>query len=326
MEINRRRLMQAAGLSALSVGWPTLALSQQQYPAKPIRLIVAASPGATVDVNARYFADQLIARWKTSVIVDNRAGAGGGIGSDVVAKSGPDGYTLLFAGITHFTTRLLPDSALSYDPVNDFTAVAKLSSAALALVVPADSPYRTLGDLIQAMKATPGDISYGTGGKGSSSHLAAVLMNDLAKTKARHIAYKGNTQAITDTIGGQVAFTWQGSGGVLPLIKAGRLRALAVSSNARWESLPDVPTGREAGIPGLEIASWMGVIAPKGVPQTAVQSLSDELVKIARTPEYKEFCDKQGMTVDIEDHKSFQADMPREQQKWMRIMALAHAD
>jgi len=153
-----------------------------------------------------------------------------------------------------------------------------------------------------------------------------VLMNDLAKTRSRHIAYKGNTQAVTDTIGGQVAFTWQGSGGVLPLIKAGRLRALAVSSNARWESLPDVPTGTEAGVPGLEIASWMGVIGPKGLPQPVVQQLSDELVKIARTPEYKEFCDKQGMTVDIEDARSFQANMPREQEKWKRIMALAQAD
>jgi tripartite-type tricarboxylate transporter receptor subunit TctC len=317
--------MQAAALSAVAAGWPRLVLSQQ-YPAKPIRLIVAASPGATVDANARYFADQLTALWKSGLIVDNRAGAGGGIGSDLVSKSSPDGYTLLFAGITHFTTRLLPDSALTYDPVTDFTAIAKLSSAALALVVPAESPYKTFGELIQAMKAKPGEISYGTGGKGSTSHLAAVLMNDLAKTKSRHIPYKGNTQAVTDTIGGQVAFTWQGSGGVLPLIKSGRLRALAVSSNARWESLPDVPTGREAGLPGMEMASWMGMIGPKGLPQPIVQSLSDELVRIARTPEYKEFCDKQGMTVDILDYKTFQADWPREQEKWKRIMTLAHAE
>ncbi|RZL91569.1 MAG: tripartite tricarboxylate transporter substrate binding protein [Variovorax sp.] len=322
MFINRRHLVQTAGLSVIAAVWPKPALSQQ-YPAKPIRLIVPASPGATVDVNARYIADQLTSRWKASVVVDNRAGAGGGIGSDTVAKSSPDGYTLLFAGITHFTTRLLPDSALTYDPVKDFTAVVKVSSAPLALVVPADSPYKTLGDLVQAMKAKPGEIAFGTGGNGSSSHLATVLMNDLTKTKARHIAYKGNTQAITDVIGAQVAFTWQGSGGVLPLIKAGRLRALAVSSSARWESLPDVPTGREAGVPGLEIASWMGVIGPKGLPQPVVQLLSDELVKIAGTPEYKEFCEKQGMTVDIEDHKRFQADMPHEQVKWKRIMALA---
>lgn len=325
MAIHRRQLIQAAGLSAITAGCPCLVLAQQ-YPTKPIRLVVAASAGATVDVNARYLAEQVGSRIKSSFLVDNRAGAGGGIGSDAVAKSPADGYTLLFTGITHFTTRLLPDSPLTYDPVKDFTAIAKVSSAALALVVPADSPYKTLEDLVAALKAKPGDISYGTGGKGSSSHLAAVLFNDLTKTKAQHVPYKGNTQAVADTIGKQVAYTWQGSGGVLPLIKSGRLRALAVSSAARWESLPDVPTGREAGVPGLEIASWMGLIGPKGLPTAVAQALSDEFVKVARTPEYKEFCDKQGMTVDVMDHKAFQAAMPSEQDKWKRIMSLAHAE
>ncbi|MES2999578.1 MAG: tripartite tricarboxylate transporter substrate binding protein [Pseudomonadota bacterium] len=156
--------------------------------------------------------------------------------------------------------------------------------------------------------------------------LTAVLMNDLTQTKAKHIPYKGNTQAVADTIGGQVAFTWQGFGGVIPLIKSGRLRALAVSSATRSESIPDVPTGREAGVPGLEISSWMGMIGPKGMPQAAVQTLSDEVVRIVRTPEYKDFCEKNGMTVDLMDHKAFQADMPREQEKWKRIIALAQSE
>jgi len=325
MTIGRRQLIKAAGLGAMTAAWPGFSFSQQ-FPSKPMRLIVPATPGATIDGNARYVADQLNARWKNGVVPDNRPGVGGGIGSDMLAKAPADGYTLLFAGITHFTTRLLPDSALTYDPVKDFTAIAKMSSAALALVVPVDSPYKTLGDLIQAMRAKPGEIPYGTGGNGSSSHLAAVLMNDLAQVKSKHIAYKGNTQAVTDTVGGQIAYTWQGSGGVLPLIKSGRLRALAVSSKTRWESLPDVPTGREAGVQGLEIASWMGVIGPKGLPAAMVQTLSDELTKIARTPEYKDFCDKQGMVVDIQDYAAFQADMPREHDKWKRILTLARAD
>ena len=325
MAINRRKLLQAAGLSAVSAGWPQLALSQQ-FPTKSIRLIVAASAGATVDVNARYCAEQLTGRLKTGVIVDNRPGAGGGIGSDMVGKASPDGYTLLFTGITHFTTRLLPDAALTYDPINDFVAIAKVSSGPLALVVPTESPYKSIAELVQAMKAKPGDINYGSGGKGSTSHLAGVMFNDLTQTKARHIAYKGNTQALTDTVGGQIGYTWQGSAAVIPLIKAGRLRALAVSTTARWESLPEVPTAREAGVPGYEMASWMGCLGPKGVPQPVVQLWSDEFVRIARAPEYKEFCDKQGMTVDIMDTRSFQAESPREQEKWKRVIALAHAE
>ncbi|HSV84017.1 MAG TPA: tripartite tricarboxylate transporter substrate binding protein [Ramlibacter sp.] len=324
MTISRRACLQ------LAAAWAAMATAsakaQQQYPAKPVRLIVPATPGATIDANARYIAEQLGARWKTGVLADNRAGAGGGIGSDMVAKAAPDGYTLLFAGTTHFTTRLLPDSALTYDPVKDFTAVAKVSSAALALVVPADSPYRSLGDLVRAMKAKPGDIAYGTGGKGSTSHLCTVLLNDLTQTKAKHVAYKGNTQAVTDTIGGQVAFTCQGSGGVLPLIKAGRLRALAVSSRARWDSLPEVPTGQEAGVAGFEISSWMGLMGPARMPAPLVQSLSDEVLRIARSAEYKEFADKQGMVVDIADHRTFQAELPREEQKWRRLVTLANAD
>ncbi len=323
MFLSKRHLLQTLGLAALSAALPARA---QVFPAKPIRLIVAASAGATVDVNARFISERLATRLKQAMLVDNRAGAGGGIGSDTVAKAAADGYTLLFAGVPHFTTRLLPDSALTYDPVKDFTAIAKVSSASLALVVPADSPYKTLRDLIGAMKAKPGDIPYGTGGKGSTSHLCAVLMNDLTQTKAKHVAYKGNTQAVTDTIGGQVAFTWQGSGGVLPLIQSGRLRALAVSSRARWNSLPDVPTAQEAGAPGLEMASWMALLGPAGLAPQVAQQLSDEVLRIARTPDYTEFCEKQGMSVDLMDYKAFQADMPNELQKWKRIVGLAHAE
>jgi tripartite-type tricarboxylate transporter receptor subunit TctC len=318
--LSRRNVLQALAAAALPATLPVLA---QQYPAKPIHLILPSSPGTTIDVNGRYIAEQLGKRLGTSVVVDNRAGAGGGIGSDAVAKVAPDGYTLLFAGTTHFTTRLLPDSALQYDPVKQFTAVAKVSAGALALAVPTDSPYRTLGDLIQALKAKPGEITYGSGGAGSTSHLCMVMFQDLTQTQARHIPYKSNTQVVTDTVGGQVAMTWQGSAGVLPLIKAGRLRALAVSSRARWDTIPDVPTAHDAGAPGLDMASWMGVMGPAGLPQPIVELLSAELVRIARSPEYKAFADQAGMVVDVMDHRSFQASLPGEEQKWARLLKLA---
>ncbi len=288
-------------------------------------MILPASAGATIDVNGRHIAEQLGKRLNTSILVDNRAGAGGGIGSDAAAKSPADGYTLLFAGTSHFTSRLVPEAALTYDPVKQFTAIAKCSSAALALTVPANSPFRTVAELVQAMKAKPGDITYGTGGNGSTSHLCMVMFQDLAQVKGRHIPYKGNTQAVTDTISGQVNLTWQGATGVLTLIKSGRLRALAVSSRARWESLPDVPTAHEAGVSGMDMASWMGLMGPAGLPQPIVEVLSEETIRIARSPEYKAFCEQAGMLVDVMDHRGFQADMPREEQKWKRIIALSNA-
>jgi tripartite-type tricarboxylate transporter receptor subunit TctC len=321
MALRRRTLLWASAAASFS-GGPALA---QQYPARPVRVILPSASGSTIDVNGRYIADQLAKRLRASVVVDNRAGVGGGIGSDLVSKAAPDGYTILFGGITHFTTRLLPDSALRYDPVKEFAGLAKVSSASLALVVPVDSPYRTAKDLVDAMKAKPGEIPYGSGGPGSTSHLCMVMFSDLTQSRAKHIAYKGNNQAITDTVGGQVALTWQGATGVLPLIKAGRLRPLAVSGRVRWESLPDVPTAHEVGAQGMDIVSWMGLFGPAGLPASTIQLLSDETVQIARSPEYKEFADKQGMEVDVMDHRTFQASMPAELEKWKRVISLAHA-
>ncbi|WP_326536613.1 tripartite tricarboxylate transporter substrate binding protein [Pseudorhodoferax sp.] len=322
MTLHRRQLLHAAGAAGLGAALPARA---QPYPARPVRLVVAASAGTTVDVNARFLSERLSARLQQGVLVDNRAGAGGGIGSDSVAKAPADGYTLLFGGVPHFTTRLMPDSALGYDPVKDFSAIAKVSSAALALVVAADAPYKTMRELVRAMQAQPGEITGSSGGNGSSSHLCMVLMNDLTQTRTRHIPYKGNTPAITDVVGGQCTFTWQGPSGVMQLVQAGKLRALAVSSRVRWESLPEVPTAHEMGATGMDMASWMAFLGPARLPGAVAQQLSAEIVRIASTPEYKEFCDKQGMLVDVMGHEAWQAELPNEQQKWKRIIALAQA-
>lgn len=318
--ISRRQLL-TMSLATLPPTGAAIAQSQS-YPSKPIRIIVSASAGTTVDVTARFVADPLSKRLGVPVLVDNRPGAGGAIGSETVARSPADGYTLMMTGITHFAARYSGDAAATYDPVKDFAGVARLCSAALAIVVPAESPYRTLQDLIRAMKARPGEIDYGSGGAGSTSHLCTVIMNDLTQTKAKHIPYKGNTQAVTDTAAGIVAFTCQGSGGVLPLIKAGKLRALAVTSRERWQALPEVPTGIEAGIPGFEVASWIAAFAPGATPQAAVRLISDELDLIVRSTAFKEFCAKQSMYVEWMAHREFQADLPREDAHWKRVAQL----
>ena len=317
--LSRRHLLQALPVLPSALGTPLTVA--QPIAGKPVTLLVAASAGATVDASARFAAEPLSKILGVPVVVENRPGAGGALGSAAVAKAAPDGHTLLFTGVIHFSARYSGEGA-SYDPVKDFKAVARLCSAALAVVVPTNSPYKTLADLIAAMKARPGEIDYSSGGVGSTSHLSTVILNDLTGTRANHVPYKGNTPAVTDTVGGVVAFTCQGSGGVLPLIKAGRLRALAVTSKNRWDALPDVPTGIECGIPGFEVASWMAAFAPAGTPDAMVTAVSDGLAKIARSPEFKAFCDKQSMFVDLVEHRAFQASMPEEDKRWRRVAEL----
>lgn len=318
--ISRRDLLQA--LPALPAALGSSIAAAQPIAGKPITILVAASAGTTVDAAARFVAEPLAKIVGVPVVVDNRPGVGGALGSAAVAKAPPDGHTLLMTGVTHFSARYSGEAAVTYDPVKDFKAVARVCSAALAVVVPVNSPYKALPDLIAAMKAKPGEIDYGSGGVGSTSHLCTVIMNDLTGTKAKHIPYKGNTQAVTDTVGGVVAFTCQGSGGVVPLVKAGRLRALAVTSKSRWEALPDVPTGIESGIPGFEVASWMAAFAPAQTPDAMVTLVSDGLAKIARSPEFKAFCDKQSMVVELVEHREFQASLPAEDARWRRVAEL----
>ncbi|MES2999508.1 MAG: tripartite tricarboxylate transporter substrate binding protein [Pseudomonadota bacterium] len=318
--ISRRPLLQALALSAIAVARPVF---PQQYPARPIRFVVPASAGTTIDVTARFMAEAMGRALNVSIIVDNRAGAGAVIGTEYVAKSAPDGYTLLFTGIPLYLTKWLSEAPVSYDPVTDFAPISLLCNSPLGIVVPANSPYKTLSDLVRAMRAKPDEITFSSGGNGSAAHLCMVLLNDLTQTVSKHIPYKGNTPAVTDVAGGQVDFTCQGSGGIVPLIRAGKLRPLAVTNRSRWDFLPEVPTAIEAGVPNFEMTGWIGVVARAGTPAPIVQRLSDEFVRIARTPEFKEFCNKQQMFVDISDHKQFAADVPRYDATLKRLALLA---
>ncbi|KDB58824.1 tripartite tricarboxylate transporter family receptor [Bordetella bronchiseptica B18-5 (C3)] len=308
--------------AALPVALQSQHVLARQLSDKPIRLLVAASSGTTVDTVARFLAPPLAGLVGAPVVVENRPGAGGALGSAAVAKAPADGHTLLMTGITHFSALYSGEAAATYDPVRDFKGVARACSAALALVVPANSPYRTFGDLLAAMKANPEGIDYGSGGVGSTSHLCTAIMNDLTGTRARHIPYKGNTQAVTDTAAGIVAFTCQGAAGVLPLIQAGRLRALLVTSPRRWDALPDVPTGVESGIPGFEVSSWMAAFAPAQTPDPIVVQLSDAIARIVRSFEFKDFCANQSMYVDLMEYREFQASIPAEDKRWQRVAEL----
>lgn len=318
---SRRHFLTSVASLGAAVCAPTA--FSQQYPSRPIRIVVPASPGTAVDITARFVAEALAKSLKTPVMVDNRAGAGGLIGTDAVAKAAGDGYTLLFAGVPHLTTRWFVDGPVTFDPVKDFVPLARVSSSALCIVVKADSPYKTLGDLIAAMKRKPGEITFSSGGAGSTSHLCSVMLNDLTKTRAKHVPYKGNGPAVTDVIAGQVDFTSQGAPSVVPMVKAGKLRGLAVTSPGRWLEIPDVPTAAQAGVAGFQVASWIAALAPVATPAPVVERLSDELVRIAQSSAFKAFCAHQSMYVDIADRRQFLSELPKEDAHWKRISQLS---
>lgn len=318
-----RRLMlrTAAAVPMLGMG----RAFARQFPSKPIRIIVPASAGTSIDVTARFFTEPLAKRLNASVLVEDRPGAGGLLAYAAAAKSPPDGYTLVLAGIPMYLLPLLSETPASFDPKKDFTPVARVARLPLAVVVPVDSPHRTLSDLIRAMKSHPSKLTYSSQGVGSTAHLCGVVLNDMSKTKAQHVASKETTTAVTDVVGGRIAFTCQGSAGVLPLIQAGKLRALAVTGSTRWKAIPDVPTVAEAGIRDFELSSWLDFMAPTGTPEPVLQLLSDEISRIAQTAEFKAFCERQVMVPDVVGQKALKAEMPAEAAKWKRIVDLARS-
>lgn len=316
---NRRHLLLSAAAAFLVAA--ALPCSAQPYPAKPLRVLVPASPGTAIDVTARFFTERLSRKLGAAVVVENRDGAGGVVGLTAAAKMPPDGYNLLFTGIPIYATPHVSEAPVGFDPLKDFVPIARFNGAALAFVVPAGSPHKSLQDLVASMKSRPGDVPFASGGSGSTSHMCTLLLNEMTRTTARHVPYKGNTPAVTDVVGGQVDFTCNSSI-VVPLVKSGKLRALAVTSQHRWEELPDVPTVAEAGVAGFEISSWIGAMAPAGTPAAIVQQLSDELVAIARGPEFRDFCSRNTMYVEVVGHREFQAGAASEAAKWKRLAQL----
>jgi tripartite-type tricarboxylate transporter receptor subunit TctC len=294
----------------------------QQYPSKPIKTVVAASAGTTVDIAARFFSEHLSKRFGTPFVVDNKPGAGGLMGFTAVAKSPPDGYTMVLAGIPLYLTPLLSETPSPYDPLRDLVPVARVARVPLVVVVAESSPYRNLSGLIEAMKGKPGGLTYSSVGPGSAGGLCAVLLNYMSKTKAQAIGYKESAASVTDVAAGRVSFSCQGTAGVLPMIQAGTLRALAVTGAARTDVLPDVPTVAEAGIAGFELSSWFDFMVPAKTPPHIVQILSDEILRIAQTPLFKGFCAAQVMTLDAVGHKALKEDMPSEAAKWKRLVQL----
>ena len=294
---------------------------EPQWPAKPLRIIAPGGAGGLVDLRARWLAPRMAVALGQSVVVENKPGAGGNIGTEMAARSAPDGYTLVI--VHHGTMAVNPHlfTRVGYDPLVDFIALTRIGgSGALVLAVAAESPAMTEHDLVRIAKEKPGRLSFGSPGVGTPPHMAGELFKRLAGIDAIHVPYKGGGQAATDLIAGHVNWTFDGTTVQLPLVKAGRTRALAVTGSARVASMPDVPTMAEAGVPGYEFMSWSGIALPTGTPPPIVARLHAEISKILGSAEAREYFGSLGLNAGADSMESFAALIRTEHAKWGDII------
>jgi tripartite-type tricarboxylate transporter receptor subunit TctC len=287
---NHSRLLAAALLLAVSPA----ALAQGSYPTKPVRLIVAFPPAGSTDIIARLVGQKLSERLGQQVIIDNRGGAGGMIGTELAARSTADGYTLTMGTTSTHVIAPAAYPTVKYDPVKDFTPITLVASTPYLLVVNPSVQAKTLKEFIGLMKAQPGKLNYASAGAGSTTHLAMEMLKLSSGTDIVHVPYSGNGPAGTAVLGGQVQALFGSMPAVLPQAKAGKMRPIAVGTAKRSPALPDVPTVAEQGFPGFEVSLWLGFFAPKGTPAPIMSKLYNELVAIAKSPEMKEQFERNG--------------------------------
>jgi tripartite-type tricarboxylate transporter receptor subunit TctC len=292
----------------------------QQYPSRPVRIVVPLSPGGFADTPARMLAPRLSEQLGRQFFVENKPGAGGTIGWDFAAKSAPDGHTLVITGTTHLITAHLYKN-LAYDVFKDFTHIAMLASGPYVLVVnPQKVPAGSVRELIAMAKAKPGDIDFASSGNGSSQHLVGALFNSMTGTQLNHVPYKGSGPAMQDLLGGQVGVSFAGVPNVLSHVRSGRLKALGVTTEKRWSELPNVPTLAEAGVPGYEANLWLSISGPANMPADIVQRLNAEIAKALRDPELQANFRSGGVDATAMTPPELLALTRAEYEKWGRVV------
>ncbi len=311
-----RVLMAAAATCAILAAADA---SAQEYPARAVRVIVPFSPGGAVDGPMRLIAQELSKRLGQAVVVENKPGAGATIGTDVVAKSTPDGYTLLLASQTNAISATLY-AKLPFEPVDDFTPISLIGREPGVVVVNPAIPARTLQEFIAYVKERPGQVDYASSGNGSGQHLFAALLASKTGMKMNHVPYRGSGQATTDLISGVVAMSIPGTAGMVGHIKAGKLRALAVTGARRSPQLPDVPTVMESGVPGYEAYVWMGLLAPKGTPPAIVERLHRDVVAVLGEDDVKRYMAAAGIEVVGSTPAEFGAFFRAERDQWAKVI------
>jgi len=319
----------AALLAAIALVATAPAAAQvASYPTKPVRLVVPFPAGGTTDLLARAVAQKLSETWGQQIIVDNRPGAGGNIGSELVAKAPPDGYTLLMGTVgTHAINPSLY-AKMPYNHIKDFTPVILVAGVPNVLVVNPSLPVNSVQELIAYGKANPNKLNFASSGNGTSIHLSGELFRTMTGVQMTHVPYKGSSPALTDLIGGQVQLMFDNLPSSLQFIKAGKLRALAVTSLARSQALPDVPTLAESGLPGFEASSWFGVLAPAGTPADIVAKLNGAVAAWLASPAAKEQLAAQGAIPAGGSPDAFVKHIADESAKWAKVVKAsgAHVD
>lgn len=298
----------------------SVAAAQSTYPNKPITIVVPFSPGGGTDAMARAVGARLQEQMGTPVVVDNRPGAGGTIGAAFAANSPPDGYTLLILNLVPHTSSKGLYKNLPFDPVKSFSALGLVGDTPYVIAVNPNVKAKTLEEFVALAKAKPNSLNYGSSGVGGVSHLSTELFLSTANIKLTHVPYKGDGPVVTDLIGGQIDVTFGNVLALLPHIRAGKLRALAVTGDTRSSTMPDVPTVKESGYPGYVVVGQFGFAVPAGTPEAIIQRLNHELVEAVKSPEIKETFSKQGVTSRSSTPEGMQEMMIGAQKKWMKII------
>ena len=313
------RRIPALVLSATLVSLGMADAGAQDYPTHPIRVVVPFSPGGAVDGPMRIIAQEVSKRLGQQIVVDNRPGAGATIGTEVVAKAAPDGYTLLLASQTNAISATLY-TKLSYDPIEDFTPISLIGREPGVLVVHPSLPVKTFQEFVAYVKERPGKVDYASSGNGSGQHLFMALLASMTGMKMNHVPYRGSGQATADLLGGQVPVSIPGSAGMVGHIKAGKLRALAVTGALRSPQLPDVPTVMESGVAGYEAYVWMGLLAPKGTPAPIIDKLQRELKQALATNEVKTYMANAGIEIVGSTPAEFGTFFRSEKDLWAKVI------
>ncbi len=309
-------------LLLIALLFPFVALAQDVYPSKPVKLILPFPPGGGTDILGRLIADKLSANLGQPVVAENRGGAGGNVGAEAAARSAPDGYTIVLVAPSLAISPTLY-TKLNYDPVKDFAPISLVAVAPNVIITQPSMPP-TLAEFIALVKRKPGEFNFGSGGAGTSNHLAGELFNLVAGVKLVHIPYKGVNLAMQDVLAGSIHFVVIGAAAAAPHVKAGKLRAPAVISKERLPALPEVPTVAEAGLPSFEVTTWYGILAPAGTARPIVARLNAELVKVMSAPDVKERLAHQGTDPLTSTPEEFAAYIKQEIAKWGDVVKKAN--
>lgn len=302
----------------------TVPVSAQTYPNKPVRVVIPYPPGGPTDIVARVLFQQVSESTGQQFLLDNRAGAGGNIGAEIVAKAPADGYTLLIATTAHAINMSLFKN-LNYDVQKDFAPVSLLTQGPLVLVAHPQFPANSVKEVIELAKSKPGGLNFASSGNGQSTHLSAELFNTMAGIKMSHVPYKGSAPALTDVMSGQVDVMFDTTLSAMPFVKAGKLKALGLTSPVRSPAAPEVPTIAESGLPGYEVFAWNGVLAPAGTPKSIIQLLNDHIRKAMLLPQVRDKFSAQGFAASWNSPDNFGIFLKNEVDKWTRTVKASGA-